>query len=50
MGSHTPVEDDPEQLEHANKLWAGFAVGTKWTIILIAVVLVGLLVAFVPMG
>ncbi|MBL4805350.1 MAG: hypothetical protein JKY71_10835 [Alphaproteobacteria bacterium] len=50
MGSHTPVEDDPEQLEAANRMWAGFAVGTKWTIRLVAVVLIGLLIAYVPMG
>ncbi len=50
MGSNTPVEDDPEQLAAAEKLWNSFTVGSKWSIILIAVVLAGLLVAFVPMG
>lgn len=50
MGSHTPVEDDPEQLETAKKIWEGFTVGTKWTIRIIIVVLLGLLIAYVPMG
>ncbi len=50
MGSNTPVQEDPEQLQNAEKFWESFAVGSKWTIILIAIVLLGLLVAFVPMG
>ena len=50
MGSHTPVEDDPEQLAEAQKLWNAFTAGSKWSIILIAITLIVLLFAFVPMG
>ncbi len=50
MGSHTPVEDDPEQLETAQKIWQSFTVGTKWTIRIIAVILIGMVIAFVPKG
>lgn len=44
MASHPPSEIDPEQLKHAQGLWQNFGVATKWGIILVILVLVGLAV------
>lgn len=50
MANQTPVEDDPQQLEDARTFWTTFMQGTKWSIILIVIILIGLALAFVPSG
>ena len=50
MDNHTPVEDDPKQLEDAENLWVSFTQGSKWSIIAIAVVLLIMALVFVPSG
>ena len=50
MANHTPVEDDPKQLEHAEYLWATFTQGSKWSIIAVAVILLIMAFVFVPSG
>jgi fumarate reductase subunit D len=50
MASQTPAEDDPKQLEDAQKFWGSFTRGAKWGVIASAVVLIALLVLFVPFG
>ncbi len=42
MASHPPSDVDPEQLKHAQGLWQNFGVATKWSIILIVILLGGL--------
>lgn len=42
MASQEPVSVDKKELENAQKLWGNFGVATKWSIIAIVVVLVGL--------
>ncbi|MEZ5814825.1 MAG: aa3-type cytochrome c oxidase subunit IV [Alphaproteobacteria bacterium] len=50
MASHTPAEDDPKQLENAQKFWGSFARGAKWGVVASAAVLIALLALFVPFG
>lgn len=50
MAGHTPVEDDPEQLKHAEYLWHSFMTSSKYMIAGIVVVMLILLFAFVPFG
>ncbi len=47
MADHTPVEIDPQQIEHAHELWAGFIKISKLTIIVSVVTLAILAAAFV---
>ena len=50
MANNTPVKDDPEQLEHANKLWDNFIQGSKISIVLIVIIVALLAIFFVPTG
>jgi len=50
MANHTPVEDDPAQLENAQSFWSTFMQGSKYSIIFVVIVLIALLVMFVPFG
>lgn len=50
MANHTPVEDDPKQLEHAEYLWATFTQRSKWSVIAIAILLLLMALMFVPSG
>lgn len=42
MASQKPVSVDKKELENAQKLWENFGVASKWAIIAIVLVLVGL--------
>jgi len=42
MASQDPVKVDPKQLENAQNLWSAFGVATKWSIILVAIAMIGL--------
>ena len=44
MGSHQdhPVEVDPQALQDAKSLWGNFAEATKWSVIAVVVVLLGM--------
>lgn len=44
---HTPVPVDPEQVRQAQALWDKFIAISKWSIVVVAVVLTGLTIAFV---
>ena len=48
MASNAPVKPDPKQVKHAEALWAQFTEISKWAIIAVCVVMVGLALAFVP--
>ncbi|MCB1720265.1 MAG: hypothetical protein KDI11_00750 [Alphaproteobacteria bacterium] len=50
MNHHSPIEDDPQQLQHANDLWRSFLHKSKISIFLIVLVVIGLALAFVPAG
>lgn len=50
MAGHTPVQDDPKQLEEAQKFWVSFTSGAKWGIVTVAGILIFLALAFVPHG
>lgn len=47
MASQTPVECDPQELKKAEALWGNFGVATKWSVILIAFLLIVLAIVFV---
>ena len=44
MGSHQhqPVDVDPQALQHAKAFWGNFTEATKWGIIFIVVLLLGM--------
>lgn len=42
MASQAPVKVDKKELERAETLWVNFGVVSKWTIIFVAVVLIGM--------
>lgn len=44
---HTPVSVDPQQEKHARHLWENFLNISKWSIVGIVIVLIGLTLAFV---
>ncbi|MGH1397974.1 MAG: hypothetical protein ACRBCT_02040 [Alphaproteobacteria bacterium] len=46
MAKQETVKIDPKELENAEKLWVAFGAASKWTMILIIVVLSGLGIAF----
>lgn len=37
---HTPVEDDPKELERAQVMWANFTEFSKWGIIATSILLI----------
>lgn len=44
---HTPVSVDPQQLDHAQRLWNNFIAISKWSIVGIVIVLALMTLAFI---
>ena len=42
MGHHEPVETDPKALESAHSMWVNFTVLTKYSVIAVVVILLGM--------
>lgn len=47
MANHTPVQEDPQELARAQQTWHSFMNATKWSVIAVVVILLGLMAAFV---
>ncbi|MCB9982569.1 MAG: hypothetical protein H6861_02685 [Rhodospirillales bacterium] len=50
MDHNSPAQDDPQQLQNAQAFWHSFMHGAKIGIIMIALVVIVLALAFVPTG
>ncbi len=48
MANQKPVEASAAEMKHAEDLWGHFILAGKITVVICAVVLLGLAVAFVP--
>lgn len=47
MANHEAVEIDPKELENSQAMWGGFVNASKYAVIAIIIVMVGLALAFV---
>jgi multisubunit Na+/H+ antiporter MnhG subunit len=47
MAHHAPVQEDPQELARAQDMWSSVMNVTKWSVVGIIVILLGLTAAFV---